>query len=319
MRGIRLIPIDEFYTGVKRNALAADELIAAVHIKKADGPAAVLQGRHPQRDGHRGVRLRPALHPTRRTVGTGIGSAAPTPRRAGTPRSSSPARSRRAASGTPGGALPVGLAASSASRVAAAASPIDDVRGTAAYRRHALAVMARRAVDLGLGRPTGRRPDVMRVDLHGQRHRAGGRRRLGGREPAVRAARADGPARLEERLRAGRVRLLHGLPRRRAGVLLPGRGRPGEGREVVTVEGLADRPTSCTRSSRRSSTPAPSSAASAPRACWSPPTSCWQRTAGPSDAEIREALSGNLCRCTGYEKIIDAVRLAAARGQAGPR
>jgi carbon-monoxide dehydrogenase small subunit len=31
-----------------------------------------------------------------------------------------------------------------------------------------------------------------------------------------------------------------------------------------------------------------------------------------SDAEIREALAGNLCRCTGYEKILDAVRLAAA-------
>ncbi|MEU5312730.1 (2Fe-2S)-binding protein [Streptomyces sp. NPDC021562] len=33
----------------------------------------------------------------------------------------------------------------------------------------------------------------------------------------------------------------------------------------------------------------------------------------PTDADIREALSGNLCRCTGYEKIMDAVRLAAAR------
>ncbi|MBX9422129.1 MULTISPECIES: (2Fe-2S)-binding protein [Streptomyces] len=33
----------------------------------------------------------------------------------------------------------------------------------------------------------------------------------------------------------------------------------------------------------------------------------------PTDADIREALSGNLCRCTGYEKILDAVRLAAAR------
>ena len=31
----------------------------------------------------------------------------------------------------------------------------------------------------------------------------------------------------------------------------------------------------------------------------------------PTDAEIREALAGNLCRCTGYEKILDAVRLAA--------
>ena len=33
----------------------------------------------------------------------------------------------------------------------------------------------------------------------------------------------------------------------------------------------------------------------------------------PTEYEIREALSGNLCRCTGYAKIFDAVRLAAAR------
>jgi aerobic carbon-monoxide dehydrogenase small subunit len=38
-----------------------------------------------------------------------------------------------------------------------------------------------------------------------------------------------------------------------------------------------------------------------------------QRTPDPSDDEIREALSGNLCRCTGYAKIFDAVRLAAAQ------
>jgi carbon-monoxide dehydrogenase small subunit len=37
-----------------------------------------------------------------------------------------------------------------------------------------------------------------------------------------------------------------------------------------------------------------------------------QRSPDPSDDEIREALSGNLCRCTGYAKIFDAVRLAAA-------
>jgi aerobic carbon-monoxide dehydrogenase small subunit len=37
------------------------------------------------------------------------------------------------------------------------------------------------------------------------------------------------------------------------------------------------------------------------------------RNARPSDPEIREALAGNLCRCTGYEKIVDAVRLAAER------
>jgi len=37
------------------------------------------------------------------------------------------------------------------------------------------------------------------------------------------------------------------------------------------------------------------------------------RDAAPEDAEIREALAGNLCRCTGYEKILDAVRDAAGR------
>ena len=38
-----------------------------------------------------------------------------------------------------------------------------------------------------------------------------------------------------------------------------------------------------------------------------------ERSPEPSDDEIREALSGNLCRCTGYAKIFDAVRLAAAQ------
>jgi carbon-monoxide dehydrogenase small subunit len=38
-----------------------------------------------------------------------------------------------------------------------------------------------------------------------------------------------------------------------------------------------------------------------------------ERNGDPSDDEIREALSGNLCRCTGYAKIFDAVRLAASR------
>ena len=42
-----------------------------------------------------------------------------------------------------------------------------------------------------------------------------------------------------------------------------------------------------------------------------------RRVSRPADAEIREALAGNLCRCTGYEKILDAVRLAAARRPGG--
>ena len=41
-----------------------------------------------------------------------------------------------------------------------------------------------------------------------------------------------------------------------------------------------------------------------------------RRDPDPGDAEIRESLAGNLCRCTGYEAILDAVRLAAQRGGA---
>ena len=40
-----------------------------------------------------------------------------------------------------------------------------------------------------------------------------------------------------------------------------------------------------------------------------------RRNPEPNDAEIREALAGNLCRCTGYEKILDAVRLAATKSR----
>ena len=43
------------------------------------------------------------------------------------------------------------------------------------------------------------------------------------------------------------------------------------------------------------------------------------RVPSPSDLEIREALAGNLCRCTGYEKIMEAVRLAGRRMRELPR
>ena len=46
-------------------------------------------------------------------------------------------------------------------------------------------------------------------------------------------------------------------------------------------------------------------------------TDLLERDPSPDDLKVREALSGNLCRCTGYQKILDAVRLAGERKREG--
>ena len=82
MRGTRLIPADEFYTGVKRNALEPDELIKAVLVTPPAGPQQFCKigTRNAMVIAVAAFSL--ALHPDRQAVGTGIGSAGPTPRRA---------------------------------------------------------------------------------------------------------------------------------------------------------------------------------------------------------------------------------------------
>jgi CO/xanthine dehydrogenase FAD-binding subunit len=146
VRGTRRIAIDDFYTGVKRNALAPDELVAAVWIRPPSGPEqfAKIGTRNAMVIAVAAFGL--ALHPDRRAVGTGIGSAAPTPVRAGQ------AEAFLAAALDDGGlwesraALDADVVTEFGALVSAASRPIDDVRGTAAYRRHALAVLARRTL-----------------------------------------------------------------------------------------------------------------------------------------------------------------------------
>ncbi|WOI61694.1 FAD binding domain-containing protein [Streptomyces fradiae] len=146
VRGSRRIPVDAFYTGVKRNALQPDELIKAVHIRRADGPQQYAKV------GTRNAMVIAvcafgiALHPRTRTVRTGIGSAAPTPIRAREAEEFLGAALEEGGFWDGGGALTPSIAGRFAELAAAACAPVDDVRGTARYRRHAVGVMARRTL-----------------------------------------------------------------------------------------------------------------------------------------------------------------------------
>ncbi|MFE2597070.1 FAD binding domain-containing protein [Streptomyces sp. NPDC059396] len=147
VRGSRRIPIDDFYTGVKRNALAADELIRSVHIRKADGPQqfSKVGTRNAMVIAVCAVGL--ALHPVTRTVRTGIGSAAPTPVRASAAEEFLNAALDEGGFWESGKVITPSVARQFATLVSAACNPIDDVRGTAAYRRHAVGIMARRQLN----------------------------------------------------------------------------------------------------------------------------------------------------------------------------
>jgi len=147
VRGTRTVAAQDFYTGVKRNVLAPDELITAVHLAPAAGPQQF------SKIGTRNAMVIAvcafglALHPGQRRVGTGLGSAAPTPRRA--------TAAEEFLAGELDWDSPRPLLDSVLRRfgtlVAEAASPIDDVRGSAAYRRHALSVLARRTLGWAWG------------------------------------------------------------------------------------------------------------------------------------------------------------------------
>ena len=140
--GQRRVPVREFFTGPKRNAMQKDELIAAFHVEPAPGPQQF------SKVGTRNAMVIAvcsfalALDPERRRAGTGIGSAGPTPLRAVEAEEFIQGELDWENRGRPSDAT----LGRFGELVAAAAKPIDDVRWTAAYRRHALAVMARRCL-----------------------------------------------------------------------------------------------------------------------------------------------------------------------------
>jgi len=140
--GTRRVPVRDFFTGPKRNAARQDELIAAFLIEPATGPQTF------SKVGTRNAMVIAvcsfalALDAGRRRVRTGIGSAGPTPLPA-----SEAEQFIEGELDWDGRQPPSDAAVARFGELAAAAAkPIDDVRGTAAYRRRALSVMARRSL-----------------------------------------------------------------------------------------------------------------------------------------------------------------------------
>jgi CO/xanthine dehydrogenase FAD-binding subunit len=124
VRGVRRVPICDFVTGVQRNALEPDELITAVWLTPSASPQTFMKVGPRNAMVIAVVSL--ALSAGEEELRASFGSASPRPLLVTAPREEA-------------GSFP--------DRVAAAAAPIDDVRGTAAYRRHALRVMTKRALE----------------------------------------------------------------------------------------------------------------------------------------------------------------------------
>jgi CO/xanthine dehydrogenase FAD-binding subunit len=142
VQGTRRVPIGEFVTGPKRTCAREDELIAAFVVPAAEGPQqfAKIGTRNAMVIAVCSVAL--AIWPERRAVMVCLGSAGPTPLRA------PDAEEYIAGAIDWDSVAPIADAqlARFGELVAAAAQPIDDVRGSVAYRRHALAVLGRRAM-----------------------------------------------------------------------------------------------------------------------------------------------------------------------------
>ena len=142
VRGTRRVSVSEFVTGPKRTAIAPDELIAAFVLPPAAGPQqfAKVGTRNAMVIAVCSVAL--ALWPERRRVAVCVGSAGPTPIEA----TEAEELAASALDWDGGGPIPEEALARFGELAGAAARPIDDVRGSARYRSHAVGVLARRTL-----------------------------------------------------------------------------------------------------------------------------------------------------------------------------
>jgi CO/xanthine dehydrogenase FAD-binding subunit len=126
VRGERRLPLSEFCTGPRRNALADDELILAVRARAGAGPQTFMKVGPRNAMVISVVSLALRVDRERELVTAAFGSAGPVPGLV---------------------SAPLEQAAAFAEHVVEASSPIDDVRGSATYRRHALRVLTTRALE----------------------------------------------------------------------------------------------------------------------------------------------------------------------------
>jgi len=141
--GTREVPIDELFTGPKRTALAAHEVITAVRVPPCRGPQEFLKVGTRNAMIIATVSVALVLDRDARTVRVGLGAVGPVALRA--------VEAERFAEATidwddPVRSADATLLTGFADRVADAARPIDDHRSTAGYRRHAVQILARRAL-----------------------------------------------------------------------------------------------------------------------------------------------------------------------------
>lgn len=148
VRGLRLIDIDDFFLGPKRSALEPDELIRAVLVPAATGPQQFAKVGPRNAMVIATVSFALNLDVAGGRVGTGIGSAGPTPLRARA--AEQMLQEVLADRWDAPSAVDDSVARQFGALIAEAASPIDDVRGSAEYRRHALAVLGRRCLSWAL-------------------------------------------------------------------------------------------------------------------------------------------------------------------------
>jgi CO/xanthine dehydrogenase FAD-binding subunit len=143
----RSVPWGEFFLGPKRNAMAPEELILGARWKVTRGPQSFSKVGTRNAMVIAVANLCFVMNEDARTVRVALGSVGPTVLRASDAEAFvAGALARAGAWDDPSAPLPPDDVADFAERVSSAATPIDDVRGTAGYRRHACWVLARRAI-----------------------------------------------------------------------------------------------------------------------------------------------------------------------------